>query len=338
VHFLVTGHTGFKGAWLVLLLKSQGHVVSGLALDPLEGSLFERAGVAGRLEHDFRVDIRDAAATRGALQFSAPDAVFHLAAQPLVRQSYLEPRVTFETNVMGTLNVLEAVSLTPSVKGHVVITTDKVYRNVNRVAGYVEDEPLGGDDPYSSSKAMADLLTQSWVKSFSGVPTAIARAGNVIGGGDVSKDRLLVDLLNSFAENTPSSIRYPEAVRPWQHVLDCLNGYVTLLHALLAGNGGGEWNFGPGPESFVSVRVIADRAAALWGDGATWTNESGLHPHEAGLLALDSSKAEALLGWKNKLSFAESLEWTIDWRKAVESGMPAQEITTQQIATFSSRP
>jgi CDP-glucose 4,6-dehydratase len=338
MHYLVTGHTGFKGAWLVMLLKSQGHVVSGLSLDPLDGSLFERAGVTSLLENDYRVDIRDSKATREAIQRVAPDVVFHLAAQPLVRESYLEPRVTFETNVMGTLNVLEAVSQTPSVKAQVVITTDKVYRNVNRVAGYVEDEPLGGDDPYSSSKAMADILTQSWVKSFPGVPTAIARAGNVIGGGDVSKDRLLVDLLDSFAEHVPTSIRYPDAVRPWQHVLDCLNGYVALSDALLAGDGAGEWNFGPGPESFVSVRVIADQAAGLWGNGAAWIDESGSHPHEAGLLALDSSKAEAQLHWKNKLSFAESLQWTVQWRQAVDSGVSVEEITATQIATFSARP
>lgn len=335
MHYLITGHTGFKGAWLTLLLKQKGHQVSGISLDPEAGALFEIAGLDKDLEHDFRLDIRDAKATARAVQQISPDVVFHLAAQPLVRESYLEPRLTFETNVMGTLNVIESVANTDSVKAHVVITTDKVYKNVNRVEGYKENEPLGGDDPYSSSKAMADLLTQSWIKSFPGIPTAIARAGNVIGGGDVSKDRLLVDLLQSFSVGQPTSIRFPDAVRPWQHVLDCVNGYVALSDELLSGRGLGEWNFGPAAESFVSVRSIADAASKLWGDGATWIDESsGSYPHEAGLLALDSSKAESELNWKNKLKFAESLLWTVDWEKRTLSGESSREVTLSQIDEF----
>jgi len=334
MHYLVTGHTGFKGAWLVLLLTQRGHTVSGLSLDPVPGSLYEATALGELLAHDLRVDIRDATATAEAISAVAPDVALHLAAQPLVRESYLEPRLTFETNAIGTLNVLEAVSRTPSVKAHVVITTDKVYRNVNQVAGYVESDPLGGDDPYSSSKAMADLLTQSWVKSFPGVPTAIARAGNVIGGGDVSKDRLLPDLLGSYASGASPILRYPGAVRPWQHVLDCLNGYLTLTDALLDGRGSGQWNFGPGPESFVEVGAVADLASRLWGDGAQWTIAEGVHPHEADLLALDATKAESELGWHNRLSFDESVEWTVDWAKAIEAGGDPREITVQQIASF----
>jgi CDP-glucose 4,6-dehydratase len=339
MHYLITGHTGFKGAWLSLLLKQQGHQVSGISLDPEPGALFEVAGLDGDLEHDIRLDIRDAAATAKAVQQVSPDVVFHLAAQPLVRESYLEPRLTFETNVMGTLNVIEAVANTDSVKAHVVITTDKVYKNVNRVEGYKEYEPLGGDDPYSSSKAMADIMTQSWIKSFPGIPTAIARAGNVIGGGDVSKDRLLVDLLQSFSTGIPTSIRYPDAVRPWQHVLDCVNGYVALADELLAGGGLGEWNFGPAPESFVSVRSIADAASKLWGDEASWIDESsGTHLHEAGLLALDSSKSEAQLHWRNKLKFEDSLAWTIAWKKKLLLGENARDVTVRQINDFISIP
>ena len=334
MHYLVTGHTGFKGSWLAMLLVERGHTVSGLALDPVAGGLFETAGVAGVVAHDLRVDIRDATATANALAEVSPDVVLHLAAQPLVRESYRDPRTTFETNVMGTLNVLEAVHATPSVKAHVVITTDKVYRNVNQVAGYVESDPLGGHDPYSSSKAMADLLVQSWVASFGGVPTAVARAGNVIGGGDVSKDRLLPDLLDSFANGTEASIRFPDAVRPWQHVLDCLNGYLVLADAVLDGSGTGEWNFGPGPESFVTVRGLADLAANYYGDGAAWSAVPGENPHEATLLALDASKAEAELGWYNRLGFADSVEWTVDWQKAVLAGASAADVTRRQIAAF----
>lgn len=337
MHYLVTGHTGFKGAWLCLLLTQRGHEVSGLSLDPVPGSLYETASLSELLVHDLRVDIRNAAATAEAISRIAPDVVLHLAAQPLVRESYLHPRLTFETNAMGTLNVLDAVSRTPSVQAHVVITTDKVYRNVNQVAGYVEDDPLGGDDPYSSSKAMADLLTQSWIASFPGVPTAIARAGNVIGGGDVSKDRLLPDLLDSYASGVSPVLRYPEAVRPWQHVLDCLNGYLALTDALLDGRGFGQWNFGPGPESFVEVGAVADLAARLWGDGAHWSLAQGEQPHEASLLALDASKAQSELGWHNRLSFEESVEWTVEWSKAVRTGGDPRGITVQQIASFDDR-
>jgi CDP-glucose 4,6-dehydratase len=338
MRYLITGHTGFKGSWLALWLASRGHEVSGIALDPPAGGHFLEANIDSLMTHDFRVDIRDAAATREAMQSAEPDVVFHLAAQPLVRESYLDPRTTFETNAMGTLNVLEAVSKTPSVKAHVVITTDKVYRNVNQQQGYVEQDPLGGDDPYSSSKAMADILTQSWITSFPGAPTAIARGGNVIGGGDVSKDRLLPDLLRSFENGESTSIRFPSATRPWQHVLDCLNGYLTLSEALLAGDGLGEWNFGPGRESFVTVKSVADRAVDLWGDGASWQNDEDTnHPHEANLLALDAAKAERELGWKNLLPYPESLEWTVAWQKDVVGGSPVRSASEKQIAEFELR-
>ncbi len=334
MHYLVTGHTGFKGSWLVLLLAQRGHTVSGLALDPVSGGLFERADVASLLRDDERIDIRDATATAEAIARIQPDVVMHLAAQPIVRESYRHPRATFETNVMGTLNVIEAVQNAGSVRAQVVVTTDKVYRNVDQHQGYVETDPLGGDDPYSSSKAMADLLTQSWVRSFPGVPTAIARAGNVIGGGDVSTDRLLPDLLASFGAGTEPVLRYPHAVRPWQHVLDCLNGYLTLVDALLEGNGAGEWNFGPGTESFVEVGAVADLVAELWGDGARWRLDDAAHPHEANLLALDASKAQDQLGWRNHLSFRDSVEWTVAWQRSLRAGEPARDITVAQIAEF----
>lgn len=334
MHYLVTGHTGFKGSWLTLLLVSRGHTVSGLALDPAQGGLYELAGIADLVANDRRVDIRDAGATAAAIGELQPDVVIHLAAQPLVRESYREPRATFETNVMGTLNVIEGVGSAGSVRAHVVITTDKVYRNVDQEAGYVESDPLGGDDPYSSSKAMADLLTQSWVASFPGVPTAVARAGNVIGGGDVSSDRLLPDLINAYAAGGSPVLRYPSAVRPWQHVLDCVNGYLVLVDALLDGRGTGEWNFGPGRESFVDVGTIATMVGTLWGSSAKWTVADGEHPREANLLALDASKAESVLGWHNRLTFAESVEWTVQWANETLAGTSAYEATAAQISAF----
>jgi CDP-glucose 4,6-dehydratase len=334
VHYLVTGHTGFKGAWLALMLAERGHQVSGLALDPLPGSLFERAGVSDVLTYDIRQDVREPGGVQRALTQTAPDAVLHLAAQPLVRESYRDPRGTIETNVMGTLNVLEAVAATPSVRALLVVTTDKVYRNVDQEAGYTENDPLGGHDPYSASKAMADLLTQSWVDSFPGCLTAIARAGNVIGGGDVSPERLLPDLMTGFESGKTVEIRYPDAVRPWQHVLDCLNGYLALTDALLAGRGAGEWNFGPGREGFVTVAKLADLAAELWGAGAGWAPTPGDHPHEAGLLALDATKAEQELGWRNRLGFADSVAWTVEWYRQVSSGASPAGLTRDQLQRF----
>ena len=336
MHYLVTGHTGFKGAWLTLLLLGRGHRVSGLALDPVDGSLFDRAGLADLLVADHRVDIRDAGATTAAVAAVAPDVVVHMAAQPLVRDSYRNPRYTYETNAMGTLSVLEAVAATASVRAHIVITTDKVYRNVNQQKGYVECAPLGGDDPYSASKAMADLLAQSWIRSFPGAPTAIARAGNVIGGGDVSRDRLLPDLIAAYSRGRAPVLRFPRAVRPWQHVLDCLNGYLALVDALLVGNGLGEWNFGPCRDSFVEVGDVATLAAELWGGGAGWDLDAADHPHEANLLALDAAKAESELGWRNLLPFRDALAWTIDWERRVAAGADPLAVTREQIVRFES--
>lgn len=334
MHYLVTGHTGFKGAWLTLLLKQKGHTVSGISLDPEPGSLFETAHISDFMEHDFRVDIRDSSKLSSAITEINPDVLIHLAAQPLVRRSYREPRETFETNVNGTLNVLEASQNLQNLKARLIITTDKVYKNVDRVEGYVETEPLGGDDPYSSSKAMADLLTQSWVKSFPAMPTAIARAGNVIGGGDVCEDRLIPDAVRAFSSGKPLHIRYPNAVRPWQHVLDCVNGYLALVEALLAGKGQGEWNFGPGTESFVSVGEVSAKAAEYWGKYAEVVVDDGENLHEANLLALNSQRAINNLGWNNKLIYPESLNWVINWQKEVQETRDSLEATNSQILAF----
>jgi CDP-glucose 4,6-dehydratase len=335
MHFLITGHTGFKGSWLSLMLTSAGHTVSGFALDPETGSLFERAGLSHFLESDIRGDVRDFETLKAAFSEIHPDAVFHLAAQPLVRESYLSPRETMETNVIGTMNVIDAARSVDSVSGMVMITTDKVYRNVDQVSGYLEDDALGGHDPYSASKAMADILTQSWISSFPGMPISIARAGNVIGGGDVCKDRLLPDLMAGFASGSVVPLRYPGAVRPWQHVLDCLRGYSLLMDRTLADSlPYVDWNFGPGPESFKTVAEVADLAARHWGPGASWTDVSGDHPHEAGLLALDASRARSELGWRDRLDFETSVAWTVNWYRSVSQGADPLDLTQQQITNF----
>jgi len=335
MHFLVTGHTGFKGSWLTLMLGAAGHTVSGYSLDPEPGSLFERAGLSDQMESDIRGDIRDFDSLTTAFVDVRPDAVFHLAAQSLVRESYASPRLTIETNVLGTMNVIDAARAANSVSGMVVVTTDKVYRNVNQVAGYLEGDALGGHDPYSASKAMADILTQSWISSFPGFPISIARAGNVIGGGDVCKDRLVPDLMAGFASDSVVPLRYPAAVRPWQHVLDCLNGYTMLMDRTLTDSlPFVNWNFGPGPESFKTVAQVADLSASFWGSGASWSDIGGDHPHEAGLLALDASRARNELGWQDRLDFESSVEWTVDWYRNSDSGQNPLLLTQSQIAAF----
>lgn len=335
MRYLVTGHTGFKGAWLTLMLAERGHDVCGLSLDPEPGSLFEAARLDEIVELDIRGDIRDATVVRDTVAASNPDVVIHMAAQPLVRASYSDPRWTMETNVMGTFNVLEAVHAASSARAQLVITTDKVYRNVNQESGYVENDALGGHDPYSASKAMADLLTQSWVASFDTCPTAIARAGNVIGGGDVSRDRLIPDLLRSFAAGEPAVLRSPDAVRPWQHVLDCLQGYLLLVDGILDRGLAGTWNFGPDDASMVSVGQVADIVASLWGDDAAWSRPPGEHPHEAHLLTLNASRARGELGWTDRLTVQDSIAWTVEWERQRLDGADPRYITLDQIRRFS---
>jgi CDP-glucose 4,6-dehydratase len=334
MHYLITGHTGFKGAWLSLWLHSLGHEVSGISLDPIPDSLFDRANVSEIIQNDFRTDIRKSDEVKSALLQVKPDVVFHMAAQPLVRESYADPRYTYETNVMGTLSLLEAVSSVDSVKAHVVVTTDKVYRNINQVAGYVENDQLGGHDPYSSSKAMADLLTQSWISSFPGAPTTIVRAGNVIGGGDVSKDRLMPDLISAYMNNKVPTLRYPKSVRPWQHVLDCLNGYLMVSESLMSGNEHPMMNIGPDKESFVTVAKVAELVASQLSVDPSWNNSETSEPHEAGLLSLDASLAKKALGWHDKLKFTDAVKWTIDWHQRFERNESAREISIDQIQGF----
>ena len=334
MHYFVTGHTGFKGAWLTVLLDTLGHSLTGYALAPLPGSLWDRAGLRDIVRDDLRGDVRDAEGVRRAILDAEPDVVLHLAAQSLVREGLRVPELTIDTNLMGTLHVLEAVRVAPTVKAALVVTTDKVYRNDESGRPFVEDDPLGGDDPYSASKAMVELLVSSWTASFDLCPTATARAGNVIGGGDISKDRLLPDLLSAFERGEVAQLRNPRAVRPWQHVLDALSGYVLLADRLQEGRlAGGAWNFGPPKEDFLTVGDVADHCAQVWGD-AHWELDGSHQPREAGVLRLDSHRAHEALGWRRKLDAHGSIHWTVEWLREIRAGSAALDVTRKQVAGF----
>ena len=336
MHYLVTGHTGFKGSWLSLMLQMQGHTVSGISLNPPEKSLFNQANLSNLFKNDLRIDIRNSAELSKAVKEIDPEIIIHLAAQPLVRESYKDPVGTFETNVLGTLNLLEATKALTNLSATLVITTDKVYKNHNHLRGYVETDELGGDDPYSASKAAADIATQSWVKSFATSPVAIARAGNVIGGGDWATDRIIPDLVNAYSSNQTPTLRYPHAIRPWQHVLDCLNGYMKLVDSMIKDGISGEWNFGPDLMDKYEVMDLVKVFAKVWGvqeSDSAWTIEETEQPHEAGYLLLDSNKARESLGWTDELSFSDSIDWTANWFKAAQTNDPLQ-VTTNQIKYF----
>ena len=334
MHFLITGHTGFKGAWLCMLLHARGHSVSGISLEPETDSLFIQANVQKFLERDIRCDINESSKLTSYFNETNPDVVIHLAAQALVRESYRNPITTFETNVMGTLNVMKASQQLRELKAQLIVTTDKVYKNINKTSGYVETEALGGQDPYSASKAMADIAAQSWLTSFDNPPTAIARAGNVIGGGDICADRLIPDLIQSYSSGLKPKLRAPNSIRPWQHVLDCLNGYLILIDGVLGGTAEGAWNFGPKENQTKTVADVADIAGDIWGMEENWEKDLGNHPHEASVLNLNSNKARTRLGWSEKLNFEESVEWTVNWYKSVYGGSNALEESLRNIREF----
>ena len=345
----LTGHTGFKGGWLTLWLSQLGAQVRGFALDPYTSpNLFETACIRGKVD-DLRGDIRNAAALQSAMHEFAPEVVFHLAAQPLVRLSYADPLTTFETNVMGTAYVLEAVRRTSSVRAVVVVTTDKCYENKEWVWGYRETDALGGYDPYSSSKACAEIVTAAFRQSYfpaerhgdHGVAIATARAGNVIGGGDWSSDRLIPDLIRGFASGTPVLIRRPSAIRPWQHVLEPLRGYLLLAERLCGSQAGScatAFNFGPAEEDARSVRWIADRMASAWGGAAGWVADEDAGVHEAGYLKLDASRASSVLGWRPCMHLAPAIDLSVRWFKAHAAGRDMQAETLQQIMDYQASP
>jgi len=343
----LTGHTGFKGAWLALWLAGLGARVSGYALPPATTpSLFALAGVRDALSGHHLADVRDAAALARAVREAEPEVVFHLAAQPLVRLSYREPVETWGTNVMGTVNLLEAVRHCPSVKAVVVVTTDKCYENREWLWGYRETDGLGGHDPYSASKAAAELVADSFRKAFfsagvhgGGPLLATARAGNVIGGGDWSQDRLIPDAARAVAEGRSLRVRNPRATRPWQHVLESLRGYLLLAERLLAGDAGcaDAFNFGPDPTGNVAVAEVLSRLAAQW-QGLSWEVAAATDaPHEAGYLYLDSAKARRMLNWEPVWSLDEALARTASWYAAVAADPTvARRVTEEQLECFRS--
>jgi len=335
---LLTGHTGFKGAWLALLLERLGAEVTGFALaPPTQPSLFELAR-AGEALRDLRGDVRDLPAVRRAVDETKPEIVIHTAAQSLVRTSYEEPVATYATNVMGTVHVLEAARHAPSVRAVLVVTSDKCYENREWVWGYRENEPMGGSDPYSSSKGCAELVTGAYRASFfqSGAAVASARAGNVIGGGDWAPNRLLPDAARAFSAGRPLEVRNPRAVRPWQHVLEPLSGYVALAEALQEDGAAfaGAWNFGPADEDARTVGDVVERFTQLWGGGARWEATPGVHPHEAHLLRLDCAKARTVLGWRPRTRLDEALQWTADWYGSWRRGVDMREFTREQIERY----
>lgn len=336
----LTGHTGFKGSWLSLWLQNMGAIVKGYALLPITPiSLFEEARVTDQMQSEL-ADIRDLQTLSQSMSVFNPDILIHMAAQPLVRLSYKEPKMTYETNVMGTLNVLEAARKCKNLKAIVALTTDKCYENDNREIGYTENEPLGGHDPYSSSKGCCELLISSYKRSFfnssESACLASARAGNVIGGGDWSEDRLLPDILRCFQNATPVLIRNPLSIRPWQHVLDSLSAYLILAERLY--NDGKDfaesWNFGPNYEDCKSVEWILNRMKGIWGEGASWALDENNNPHEEQMLMLDCSKAAKLLDWQPKWNLDYTLESTVSWHKKWLAECNMREICLNEINQY----
>lgn len=345
----ITGHTGFKGGWLALWLHQMGANVHGYSIDPpSDPALFDVADVSSVMAEDVRADLADLEALKSALKSAKPDVVFHLAAQPLVRDSYENPINTFATNIMGTANLLEAVREINSVRAVIIVTTDKVYENDEQQSRFVEDDPLGGHDPYSASKAAAEIITASCRASFYNVKgghpaqVATARAGNVIGGGDWANDRIIPDCVRSFTTGQPVILRYPNAVRPWQHVLEPLSGYLNLAEKLLSENGSifaKSWNFGPNDNSDASVHCVAETAARIWGQGASVTVKNiDDQPHEMGQLKLDSTLARKELGWKPQWDLQQALEQTISWYRQWQQGADMKAACLEQINTYISTP
>jgi CDP-glucose 4,6-dehydratase len=341
---LVTGHTGFKGSWLSLWLQKLGAKVVGYALSPpTKPSLFEIAQVADGMT-SITGDVRDLEHLQTVVAEHCPEIIIHMAAQPLVRYSYENPIETYSTNVMGTANMLDSVRESQSVRAVVSITSDKCYENKEWLWGYRENERLGGHDPYSSSKGCAELVIAAYRDSYfppkeyqhHRVAVASTRAGNVIGGGDWAKDRLIPDIMTAIMENRPVIIRSPNAIRPWQHVLEPLNGYLCLAEHLWTHGPkfAQAWNFGPGSGDAKTVSWIVEYLTSLWGEGARWELDSADHPHEDTYLKLDCSKARSLLRWAPKLHLSMTLEWIVEWYRGYQQNKDMRRLTEEQVARF----
>jgi len=336
---LLTGHTGFKGWWLACWLNALGAKVTGLSIGPLEGESLYKGGGSQVFEREIFIDIRDEKSTRKAVESANPEVLFHLAAQSLVRLSYDNPVETFSTNFMGTVHILNAARQLEMCRSIVCVTSDKCYENREWHWAYRENEAMGGHDPYSASKGAAELAIASLRRSFFGAGKAgvgSARAGNVIGGGDWAADRLVPDCLKAFGEETSVEIRNPAATRPWQHVLEPLNGYLLLGEKLFAANGKFDegWNFGPPNEGVKPVETIVETMVELWGENASWHLAKGAQPHEAISLNVDASKAKHRLGWSTRLPLTSALEWTIDWHKRYRDGEAPGKLCLEQINCY----
>ena len=333
----ITGHTGFKGSWLALWLSRLGAHLYGYALTQDDTQRDRASWLAPYMEQEAG-DICDAAGVAHAMERFRPEVVIHLAAQALVRESYVEPLATFQSNVMGTACVLDAIRLTPGVRCALMITTDKCYADQRWPWGYRETDRLGGHDPYSASKAAAELTCAAWRSSFlagQGVTVMTARAGNVIGGGDLARDRLIPDMVRAFAAGRPVHLRNPQAVRPWQHVLEPLAGYMHLIRLALEGRDvAGAWNFGPDDTQVRTVLWMVEQFAGAWGAPVSWTREEGPQPHETDVLLLDSAKARRVLGWRPALDAGQALAWTASWYRRALEGAPAVELCMEQIRAY----
>lgn len=334
---LVTGHTGFKGGWLALWLHQSGAQVSGFALPADSPGFFGQTRLAELVTH-VEGDIRDAAALEAAIAAARPELIFHLAAQPLVRASYDDPVATYATNVMGTVHLLDACRRVDSVRGVVCVTSDKCYENREWVWPYRESDPMGGHDPYSSSKGAAEIAIASFRRSYfmQGPLVASVRAGNVIGGGDWAEDRLVPDIVRAMLAGKRPQIRNPNAIRPWQHVLDALSGYLLVGQRLLDGEAmaADAWNFGPADSDTRPVAWVADELLRRWGRADGWTTPDIAQPHEATILKLDCAKARSSLDWAPRLSLARALELVVEWHQSVAGGTDARNISLRQLADY----
>jgi CDP-glucose 4,6-dehydratase len=335
---LVTGHTGFKGGWLSLWLHKLGADVTGFALPaPTNPSFFEQTRLSELVRH-VEGDVRDLDAVKAVIAETRPEMVFHLAAQPLVRYSYEAPVETFATNVMGTVHLLEACRGVDSIQGVVCVTSDKCYENREWLWPYREADPMGGHDPYSSSKGAAELVISAYRRSFfeTGARVASVRAGNVIGGGDWATDRLVPDIIRALLAGKSPQIRNPASIRPWQHVLEALSGYLMIGERLLGGHAASAcaWNFGPSDDDTQPVSWIVEQMLAAWPERIGWQYPDGVQPHEAVLLKLDSSKARSELGWRPRFRLKDALEKIIEWHCAVEAGEDARAVSLGQLNAY----
>jgi CDP-glucose 4,6-dehydratase len=334
MHILITGHTGFKGSWMTMVLSELGHRVSGISLPPTPGSLYLTAKVKDFLHKEEFIDIRDRVKLLSAINGISPDVIIHLAAQPLVSRAFLDPIETFEINLIGTLNILDSATKIESKPLVLIVTTDKVYKPMPDFIPHKEEDELGGDEPYGASKAAADIASQAWAIQHPGSTICIARAGNVIGGGDWSRDRLIPDLFRAHRAGEKLLLRSPSSIRPWQHVLDCLNGYILLINEMSNSRVSGPWNFGPMESQNRSVSDVVREVYRNFGVTPSLDIQNMGIYHETPILRIDSTKSRKELKWEEKLSFEDSIKWTFDWYSKGIDGQCMKDFSMNQVKSF----